>query len=445
MIEFNLSFYWLRFFLALLFTFLPFMWLRKEASWLTKFYFIGIICLIFVYSGVGAGWEDTPSEYLVLYCVYMVVLGLTCKITVYGKKKSFNRRENVSSNGLESFISRYGGIFIFMYIFIPFLQLLLQGNILNIVHPPSMSLQDAVEGRYETSRSFLESVFWYLSQLILPFYVVCLYKYRNNIAKLAFALLIPLYFVYASSGYLSRSGILPFLIIIYIAFYIKYPKYRKRMILYTVIGMPLFLFGLSWFTFARLGREIDVSFSDALALLARQETYYPSQYEEYQNWPFDGHLMLSYLDWLVKLPLPGFLKSTSFDQAFNVIFTEKMTGGSRLDSNFSVMLPGLVGEGIFIFGRYFFWVHAIIVGWALSMAFKLAHHKQELFLVLYMTFYCGISIARGGSVSTLPFYFKHLIIYLIVIYFVTKQKRRKASCLSNAPIESTTDIQQAEL
>lgn len=428
MLDFNLSFIWIRFLIVFSVTALSFLWLKRRSSRLEQLYYIFFIVFVFVYSGVGSGWADTPSEYLFKYCVYIFVLGFVCQITI-GKDRC-NLEPSTSEKKkrllIMRLISNYGRAIILVYILIPLLSLVLAGKVENLISPPSLNLQDALDaGNNGGSKGMVDSILYYVHQLILPFYLLSLYKYKDDILKLSVALIAPLYITFASSGYISRSGTLPFLIIIFLAFYIKYPRYRKKMMIGTMALLPAFLFALSWFTFVRLGKEINISYSDAISLLAYQETSYPEHYVEIQKWPFDGHLLYTYLDWFIKLPLPGFLKSTNLDYAFNAIFTEKLTGATRTDMYFSISLPGLVGEGVFLFGKSFYWIHAIIVGWVISMAYRLVHHKQELFLVLYMCVYASVGFARGGTVSILPFYFKHLIIYLIVIYFVTKTSPAK--------------------
>ena len=435
-LDLNLTFYWIRFFVVLAATIIPFLWLRKRHSKLEKFYFLSVLIMVFIYCGAGAGWSETPTEYLIIYIVYMFVLGVTCHHFIERDKSKLNETSEKNNNfvKLERIINKYGKPVIILYILIPLMQLALSGKIHNLISPPSVDLKSALDNVGNASTAF-DSLFYYLRQLLLPFYILSLYKYKDQIGKLSFALLFPLYIDFAQGGYLSRSGILPFVIIIYVAFYQKYPRYRKKMVIWTLVLLPVLLFGLSLFTFLRIGSEVNISFGDAIALLTYQETSYPIQYAEYQNWPFDTEVFTSYMDWLVKLPFPGFMKSADVDWRFNAIFTEKLTGTSRFDSDFSVALPGLVGESVFIFGKYFFWVHAILVGWVVSLAFRLVHHKQEFFLVLYMSVYAGVSFARAGTVSILPFYFKHLIIYLLVIYFITQHKpARKVPTVPTSPL-----------
>lgn len=426
MMDFNLSFVWIRFFVALVFTLLPFLWVRRCKSNLEKLYFLFILLLIFAYSGIGAAWEDTPAEYTFKYVVYILVFGITCSLTVNNKKKKniIAEKEELRYTLVERFIKRYGSFFVTLYVVLPLIRLAFAGKLYNLISPPTVNIFDVTEARFE-ARGMVESVLYYIENLVLPFYYLCLFKYKNNIIKLIFALLLPLYFIYASNGYIARSSMLPQAIIIYIAVYLKYPEYRKKIAIVTAVGIPFLMFALSFYTFLRMGSDFNLSFSDAIYLLLYSETSYPIHYAEVQKWPLDTTLLYTYFDWLIKLPFPGFVKSTELDYAFTAYFSEKMLGIGRTAERFYILLPGVVGEALFIFGKYFYWIHAMLLGFIVSKAYKLVHHKQELFLVLYMSIFCGLCIARAGTVSAYPFYFKHLIIYLIVIYFVTKPKGRQ--------------------
>ena len=424
---FDFTFYWWRFVVAALFTILPFLWLKRQKSALIKFYYIVILAFIFVYSGIGAAWRGTPVGYLPKYCIYMTVLGMVCRIVTKGKKKTSLTNDIRYSDTLDFVINRYGKFIVILYVSIPLIRLLVAGKIFNIFSPPSLSLTDAIDGRFDgvVQMGFIESVLYYIQELMLPFYLVCLYQYRNDIGKLSFFILAPFYFNYAFSGYLARSGTMPYILMLYIAFYLSHQKYRKKILVYTIIGIPAVLVFLSWYTFARQGSEFNISYGDAIYLLAQQETNFPMHYAELQHWPFDPKLFVSYINWILTLPLPGFLKSSSFDYSFTAIFSERILGMDRIQSGFNILLPGLIGESIFLFGKTFYWVQAIIVGVIIGFAFKLVHRKQELFLVLYMTFYSGICFARAGTVSMMPFYFKHLIIYILVIYFISHSTKRR--------------------
>lgn len=437
MLDIDLSFVWLRFFLVLFFTIVSFAWLRRRKSSMEKFYFLFILFLIFIYSGVGAGWEKTPYDYSYIYVIYIMVFGIVCYATTKHNKRNQKQStiEIVRYNKVDGFINKYGRLFVILYVIIPFISLILEGKILNLISPPSLNLSEAIEGRFDSGTSnggLISSILYYIQNLDLPFYLLSLYKYRNDIFKLSLALLLPLYFSFAEGGYIARSTLMPMIVILYFAFYIKYPQYRKKLVVGTIILLPALLFFLSLYTFIRIGADFNLSFGDAISLLAYQETCYPVHYEEMQKWSIDWKLLYTYIEWLITLPFPGFLKDSGLDYSFTAYFSEKITGANRTDANFNILLPGLVGESIFIFGKTFYWVHAMIVGFVVGNAYKIVHHKQELFLVLYMSVFGGLCFARAGSVSMMPFYFKHLIIYVIVIYFVTHSRNNKIVNVNNS-------------
>ena len=406
---------------SLLLTIIPFLWLRKVERGIL-YCFVPFLLFLFVYCGVGMGWQGCPQVYVVIYAIYMIALGKTCH-SVLRKPVNISRIENEENSFFAPFVSKYSGKIVFLYILVILIGLAANGKIANVFSPPSLNLTESLDfTKSGVTGSSVFMMMYYVRNLILPFYLLALYKYKDRIILFSFLLLFPLYLDFSSNGYIARSGVMPFFIIIYVACYLRYPKQRKRIIRWTIIGTPVVLIGLSWFTFFRLGKDFDIQAGDAIKLLAFEESGYPILFEHIWKFGFDPDLCEKYIKWLVGLPLPGFLKGGD-DFVFNAIFTEQVTGMSRSDQGFSVILPGLVGESVFFFGRYFFIIHAIMVGFVFSYAYKILSHKQELFLLLYCAIYGAICFCRGGTSSMMPFYFKHLIIYVIVISLLKRRKK----------------------
>lgn len=410
------------FYVSIVITVIPFYWLRK-AEKQKKYYYLPLIFFVWVYCGVGMGWDGTPADYLIYYGLYMTVVGITC----YKTQSKYVRSEAEvlqHKKFFDNFIFKYSKKTILLYILICIGSIAAKGKFLNILIPPSLSLTEALDfSKTGVSGGAIYMLLYYIRYIVFPFYLLALYVYRDNIKKLSFFLLFPLYIDFAGSGYIARSGVMPYIIILYIAFYLKYPQYQRKILITTLLGIPIALVGLSWFTFMRIGKEIDINAGDAIKLLTFEETGYPILFSEIQRLGFDEKLMCDYIKWLIGLPFPGFLKGGE-DFSFNILFTEMVTGMSRDQMGFSVILPGLVGEGVCIWGKLGFMFHAFMVGYIYTKAYDLFWHKEELFLLLYCSIYGGLCFARGGTTSMMPFYLKMLIMYVIFIHFTLKKNRK---------------------
>lgn len=419
---------WLSFLIVTTVTIIPFLWVLKRTT-KEKLYFISFVFFLWIYAGVGYGWSNCPNGYIWPYLLYMFTLGFTCALS--DSRKPQRGRSSELSEGLSKVVKKYGKAIIIFYTFICFLQLALTGKVSNLLHPPSADLlslmDDVTEG---TNMGGTELLLYYIKSIVYVFYLVSLYIYKDDLKKLSLAILVPLYIGYANSGYIARGEVMLAVITICIAVFVKYPQYRKKFVIGALISAPFIMVLLYWYSMRRIGVELSISsinISDAMKILTYQETSYPSHYEELRKWPYNPNLTYSYLTWLVNLPLPGFMKLGDGDFAFNVLFSEKISGGLRGTEGFYVQLPGIVNESLFIFGPVFFFVHAIILGFIISKVFRLIRYDFELFLLIHLGFSVAFQLGRAGTTAAgvFPFYFKHFLIYLLVRYILINNIRKK--------------------
>lgn len=420
------DFSWGYFILVAIITFVSFFWIFNRSS-RKKLYVIPFIIFFFAYSGAGVAWDGCEKEYLWYYSLWIIFFSITLSI-VLGRKKedSIEGRESVTT----SFVIRNADFFIYLYILIALVSLAFSGNLSNLISPPPPDLSGVMD--QVASGKGEGGLLYYLKHIVFVFYFVSLYKYRNHLFKLFLFMFLPFYITYANTAYMARSTIMAYLIIYFIAIYYYNPHIRKKIRLFLFIGLPFIIIGLSFYTFIRLGRDVDISAGDSIKLLAYQETHFPNHYTLMKNLPFDWSLFKDYWEWLFTLPLPGFLKDPSKDFFFNAIFTERIYGRMRGTAEFSVSLPGVVGEGIFIFGRYFLVLHAIVLGLFVGTTYRIVKSKYEFFMFLYCSIFSASLIARAGTVSGYPMYLKSLLIYEIIVYWVARKNSHRKKITINS-------------
>lgn len=405
---------------ALLITFIPFVWVMR-ASLRAKIYFIPFIIFTFIYSGIGICWEDVNKSYFNYYSVYLLIVGATTYFICHIKKRNEVEADIYASNRIDTLIERYGALFIYLYLFLSFIPLIYPSIRLgNLISPPRNNLAELFNDTYDkVDSSVVITIVNFVKSFVLIFYYLSLYKYRKNISKFILFIFIPNYFSLAN-GYVSRSAVMCSLAITVIIFLIYYPQYRRRVMICVGLLAPILVYGLSVYTFYRQGiDEIDLSMSDAGLMLLRQETAYPRHFDDILN--TGGHLIGRYFEWIANLPLP--FKFANNDYDINGIFSETIAGIPRGEQGFNVLLPGVVGESLFIFGPYLYWIHALIYGIIIGSVYRLLHHKNEIVLLIYYSFVCAYTISRAGTISMYPFYFKHLLLYLILRYIIIRYKR----------------------
>lgn len=412
------SFNWATLFVTVPITAILFLWL-KNCTKREIGYVIPFIVFFYMYSGYGYGWQTCGYNYIFFYTIWMGVFSFSLRLIMLGNRTKDRRNALYSFKGKQCFIVE-SSFFPLFYLFLCFIPLVTEGKLMNLIHLPELDLKEAFQGGEAQTEGGL---LYYLKNLVYPFYIVSLYKYRHTYIKLFLFLFLPFYFAYAETGGMGRSTLMAYLIIYLIVVYIYHPKIRRKLVLSLLIGFPFLIIALTWYTYARLGQAFNLSFGDSLALLTYQETSYTTHFDAIQRNGFKIDLLSDYIQWLITLPLPGFLKDSSKDYFFNAIFTEQLYGLYRGSADFSVSLPGIVNEGIFIFGNYLFILHAFIMALFVGIMYRCLRYKEELFLFLFCSVFLASLSARAGSVSSYSWYLKGLLIYVVVMYFIRKSPR----------------------
>lgn len=113
------------------------------------------------------------------------------------------------------------------------------------------------------------------------------------------------------------------------------------------------------------------------------------------------------------------------DFRINDIISTYILGTSRGDRGFYIVLPGLIGESIFLFGKSFFWLHGLFLGLVSSFVLKLfVYIRSSVFLQTYFVFLITYQLNRGGVASFLPIVVNQFILFYIVLFIVIFSKSK---------------------
>lgn len=390
---------------------------QKKTLLLLCFTFLGI------YSGIGGALIDTDPGYTYFYVSYLLILSLTIKLSSIKVDYSKN------SDNLTSFVNKNANkllLFYFILILITFVYPELKIKNLISPPPPMLSGFDFEEEGNNYGGGAISSILYLLRTFMLPFFYIGLYKYKNKPAKVILFLLVDLYLIYCKSGYVGRGTILQTLIICFFVVYFRLSKQaRKRIIIAVAAVSPLALFGFYRYSLIRMGTDVSgETLSQAIEILFGQEIGYPQHYNYYIK--LNNYHIGDYLSWFVLLPLPGFLKFGYGEYFLNREFSMEVLGLDASNSSFFIVLPGVVGEGVYVFGPYFFWIHAVILGVFIRFVLDTLN-SNEIFSFFYLYCVVGFSfmIARAGTISVYPIKMKSFLIIVIVFYFVRHKKKQK--------------------
>lgn len=383
---------------------------------------------LFFYSGIGISILKDYHLYLFYYITYLIVF------TIFIRKFSHTNIPNLfSTQQLNSFITKYGSFFIILYITLSFINLIHPENKLsNLISPPVLdrSIIDDF-GTGSTKRTAIQALILFITNVIQPFYYISLYKYREKILKLFIFIFLPIYFQLCAFSYVSRTQlIVSFLIYLTIIYYFN-PQKRKLLISISVSSIIILLPFIAVFSQIRNGEGYDniekLNFMDSLDLLFRIECSFPLWFNDI----YHNHIThtIDYLLYILFQPIPGFIKQPIIGNfQVNYAIAELLLGVEMEEDTFFIPLSGNICESIFIFGKYFFFIHAIICAYILNIAINFFNKMQPLkILAIAFIFSSCLLFGRIGTTggSFYPFIIKSVIYINVAIILLSPRKQKQ--------------------
>lgn len=413
-----------RLILIIIVTLIPFFWVFKLKDFNSKIYFGLFLLAFFIYSGIGGSLKDVDDNYFIYYVIYTIFISIGLYI---GKGSNRLKGDNrISDNKLTKLIDKYGTTIILFFLILKLSTLIYPQFLLyRLIDPPAPDLSSVFAERFETQEStFFESISYYLLSLLSPFFFLSLYKFRYKPWKLFSLLIIIPYIDYCRVGYIGRGNMLQYLFVIVVSIYFYKPVLRKMIIILLLIFLPTLIIFMVNYTQIRIGGTASVDNTlEALEALIYSESNYPLWFSTIYHEPFDPSNLIAYVKWLLTLPIPGFLKGDiglRGDEIAGLLLG--IESGQR---GFYIVLPGLVGESVFYFGKYFFWIHSLLVGLLVGYTFRILNKYHQMnILLFYSTFVLTYFINRGGTGSGFPLILKVLLVFYIIIYFYSRFRIR---------------------
>lgn len=387
-------------------------WIKEKTL---KFFYLIFILFLYIYCGIGICYEVHPnSNYITTYLIYAITLSISFH---------FFRRIKIkvpSNSNINAFSESMALPIVALYLSLCLIPLTQSGNLGNLVHPPMPDLS-AITSERDYTVNALSNIADSFKNFIYVFYFLALFRYVKKPLILSLLLILPMYITYCDSGYAARSGTATQLSLVLFVIFYFYPKYRKFILTATIIAVPGLVIFLVAYTNIRMGGIVEsIGVWDSFQILLESESYYPLWYDSIKD---DSVYVGNYLYWLITSPLPGFLKPFDINVNFNALFTADVLG-IPLNSVQSISLPGLVNEGVFIFGKHFFFIHAIIFAFIFNLTYNTLKVNVRNCVALFamMTQFSMLSCRGGTAVYSIAI--KVLLILFLFYVFVPRKKDR---------------------
>jgi len=407
-------------FLIIVFSIIIFIWIFRLKTFNSKIFFSLFLLAFLTYSGIGGGLKGINEHYFTYYAIYAVFLSIGLFIGK-GREEKYNRNKQTKER-LIKIINKYGKTIIIVFFLIKLVQLIYPQLLLHrLIFPPAPDLTSTFLERFETKElTFFESISYYLVGILTPFFFLSLYKYKEKPLPLIFILLAIPYLDYCRIGYIGRANILLYLFVISLALYKFKPKLRIPLVISFSILLPTLIIFMANYTYIRLGETPSIKNTFvALEALFYSESYYPLWFGTIYNEPFEINNLTTYLKWLFTLPIPGFLKANAGLKGDEI--AGLLLGVEPGKRGFYIVLPGLVGESVYYFGKYLFWIHSLLTGLLVGYVYRLLNRYDQMnILLFYATFQLTYFINRAGTGSGFPLILKVLLTFFIIIYLYSR-------------------------
>lgn len=395
-----------------------------------RIFLISYLLSIAMYSGVGIAFEEKNHIYLFKYVIFTFI-SIFSVIIIFWIKDKKNTKPNF--NYYDEFFDKNEKIFLFLtciffstlliHLFIPVLRI---GELWN---PKAPSLIDIFNRNQLSENNVILKISELLNIILQPMFLIYLYilKNKKKVLRIVIYILLWVYLDYLKVNYISRNTMLIFItffiFVIFSDIRVKFKVSKKYMIALAVMFILLIPF-LLWYENFRLGgTEVKKGFIYSIETLLFKEGDYPKYYSLINENLGRIIRIKDYFLWLIFLPIPGLIMPFKPTISINTIFSEAILGISKFSKGYYVLLPSILGEAFMIYGKYFYWVHSLIIGIVIANIFYINEKSKYLtFINLYFSIYI-ITIGRGGSQAYIPYLINSMISICILLYFIKVRRR----------------------
>ena len=398
-----------------------FSWLLFNKESTARIFFSLFVAMYLVYSGIGLALDNVNESYVYYYFSFSICISLGIFWGLRQVKNSQNTLQVSWYNFFNRFLDRYSKRIIIVDFLVKIFPLIYPENrIVNLIHPPSPDVINMLVERFRgDGESQISAIISIFQSFLYPFYLLSLYKYGKKTLKLVMLVVAPYYMQYCDSAYLGRGSMLEALLIITLFTYFCRPEFKKKLIIVGLSFFPIMMVFFVQYSKVRIGGEsFEISYMEAIGTLLEQESGYPKHFDAILG--LQGQYFFKYLVWLFTLPFPGFVRG-GMDVHFAAIFSENILGMYRWQKGFYILLPGVVGESVFLLGRQLFWLNGIIYGFLMGIMYKiLTRYPQLLGILIVVMINFGYVINRVGLFGGLPFILKILVYFYLILLLLKK-------------------------
>jgi hypothetical protein len=398
----------------LLFSLSFFLIKEKSTRMFIVLFFLGLL----FYSGIGGSFVGVEATYILYYFIFSIVFLVFFTVSSYFLKSISTLAINSESRfSLESKWRTWPKFILPLYFFSLIFPLAFPRNrLLLLLSPPPPDLVSLLGERFSGKEvDSVNKLISYLRLLITPFFFLRLYSYRKRPAYIFLLLFVVLYIQYVNDAYIGRGQILTSGVVFFCSIWVLYPGRRRQILLLATIAIvPLLIFFYLYQQIRINGKIASFSILDAVVSILQIEWAFPRDVGSRIISEGARENILSYIIWIFTLPIPKILTGSLDVATVNVDISKYVLGIEPGSRGFNIVLTGLVGESVFLFGKFFFWVHAVFIAFISALLLRLfSSIKSFTFLRVYMLILLIYNLNRAGIGAALSNLVNEFLLFYI--------------------------------
>jgi len=382
---------------------------------------VGMFSGLWLYSGVGAAHPEVAQYYLFYYFGFLVAFAFAFWIF----RVAFARLRIRSGQVLMRVLGNVEWhpvwlLVIWVYLLLHLVPLIYpEMRLHHLLSPPSPDLITHLAARWQPQEmDVLQKLVDYARILLTPVFFIALFRYRERFALVATIFASMLDAAGVSGRYIGGGTILISLATVFTAFWVERQNQRRILAVVAVIAFSSVLVFSYNYALSRIGGDPgDVTPLQAVMGVLEVEISFPHDVgvpiiESGERVDFGA-----YIRWMLTLPIPKLLTGEIEGARINYEISEIVLGLSRGEMGYYVVLPGLVAESVYIYGRHFFWLHAVFVAFLTAFLMRLMERTpQLLFLQAYVVVTFAYHINRGGISGPMGIIVNEFMLFYLFVF-----------------------------
>lgn len=380
----------------------------------------GFLAGYFFYSGIGMAYPGVPLRYLFYYFGFFIAFALAFCLFSAAFAGVSEPADRFLTPALLHIDTHTGwAAIIWLYLLLHLVPLLYpEFRLHQLLTPPAPDLITALIRRFEPQETnILLKLAGYIRLSLEPFFYIALFRYRNNLKRILLIFALLLYISHVDAGYIGRGYVVMDLALIGIFIWEYRPRSHRALVAGAVVMLPLLFIASYIYGMVRIGGTVgEINLVEATMQQLELETSFFRNVGLPLIESGSRADLAAYFKWLFTLPFPKIITGDIEVARINYDIAQIVLGMAPGTRGWYVALAGLLAESIYIFGPYFFWLHAVFLAFLAVLVGRLVERTPQLvFLRIYLLLLFAYVLNRAGVSALLPQLINNFLIFYIYL------------------------------